>query len=90
MIDEYGIANKRDKSRGIKKSNIRASNKEFTNGRFIRNGNRLSGTNEFCAACLKYPTEKCRNRHRRSGDSGLREEISEAIKSKHLLVLKDP
>jgi hypothetical protein len=44
----------------------------------------------LCAAGLKYPTEKCRDRHRRSGDSDLREEISEAIKSKRLLVLKDP
>jgi hypothetical protein len=30
------------------------------------------------------------NRHRRSGDRDLREEISEAIKSKHKLVLNDP
>jgi hypothetical protein len=33
---------------------------------------------------------KCHNRHRRSGDSDLREEISEIIKSKRLLVLKGP
>jgi hypothetical protein len=39
---------------------------------------------------LKDRAEKCRNRHRRSEDSDLKEEISEAIKSKHLLVLKDP
>jgi hypothetical protein len=44
----------------------------------------------FYAAGLKYPAEMCRNRHRRSGDSDLSEEISEAIKSKHLLILKDP
>jgi hypothetical protein len=45
MIDEYGIDDKRDKSPGIKKSDIRVSNKEFTNGCFIQNGNRLSGAN---------------------------------------------
>jgi hypothetical protein len=33
--------------------------------------------------------EKCHNRHGRSGDIDLREEISEAIKSKRLLLLKD-
>jgi hypothetical protein len=45
---------------------------------------------EFCPTGLKYPMEKCHNRHRRSGDGDLMEEISEAIKSKHLLALKDP
>jgi hypothetical protein len=45
MIDEYSIDDKREKSREMKTRNIRISNKEFTNGRFIRNGNRLSGTN---------------------------------------------
>jgi hypothetical protein len=45
---------------------------------------------EFCAAGVKYLTENCRNRHTRFGESDLREEISEAIKSKHLWVLRDP
>jgi hypothetical protein len=31
-----------------------------------------------------------KNRHKRSGDSDLGEEVSAVIKSKHLLVLKDP
>jgi hypothetical protein len=39
---------------------------------------------------LKYPTEKCCNRHRRSGYIALRYYTSETIKSKHLSVLKDP
>jgi hypothetical protein len=34
--------------------------------------------------------EECRNRQRGFGESDLREELSEAIKSKHLSVLKDP
>jgi hypothetical protein len=45
---------------------------------------------EFCVAGSKYPTEKCRNRHRKSEDIDLREKISKAIKSKHLVVRKDP
>jgi hypothetical protein len=39
---------------------------------------------------LKYPTQKYRKRQKWSGDNDLKGEISEAIKSKHLLVLKDP
>jgi hypothetical protein len=39
---------------------------------------------------LKYPTEKPRNRYRRFGYIALRYDISEIIKSKHSLVLKDP
>jgi hypothetical protein len=38
---------------------------------------------------LKYPTEEPPNGHRRPGYIALRHDISETIKSKHLLVLKD-
>jgi hypothetical protein len=89
-IDEYGIDDKRDKSQGIKRaiSGFRIKNSEMVvpSEMIIV----CLASIRICAAGLKYPTEKCRNRHRRSGDRDLREEICEAIKSKHLLVLMDP
>jgi hypothetical protein len=39
---------------------------------------------------LKYPTEKRRNRHRRSGYIALRYNTSEIIKSKRPSVINDP
>jgi hypothetical protein len=90
MIDEYGIDDKRDKSRGIKRV---ISGFRIKNSRMIVSAGMVSFVgrqSEFCAAGVRYLTQECRNKPRRSWDNDLKEEISKAIKSKPLLVLKDP
>jgi hypothetical protein len=90
MIDESGIDDKRDKSRGI---NRVISGFRIKNSRMVIS----SGMVIVCPVPMrilrsrfKGPDGTGSQQAQRPGDSDLRAEISEAIKSKHLLVLKDP